>query len=159
MPTLSPSATAVPSAPGRHARARWIALAVLLLVALAALPVCLADPALLRQVYTNLLNNAFKFTRKRAGARVEVGSRMENGERVWFVKDNGAGFDMRYASKLFGVFQRLHSAEEYEGTGVGLALVQRIVQRHGGRIWAESSPGQGAAFFFTLPEREAALEL
>ena len=106
---------------------------------------------LLEQVFVNLLSNAFKFTRGRAPAVIEVGSVRQAGELILFVRDNGAGFDMKYANKLFGVFQRLHSADEFEGTGVGLSIVQRIIQRHGGRIWAESAPDRGAAFFFTLP--------
>ena len=114
------------------------------------LPVCNADPALLQQVYLNLLSNALKFTRTRPVARIEVGTVEGEGPAVYFVKDNGAGFDMAYQDKLFAVFQRLHRQEEYEGTGVGLAIVQRIVARHGGRVWADGKPGVGAAFYFTL---------
>ncbi len=117
-----------------------------------ALPPCQADPALLKQVWVNLLSNAVKYTRNRELARIEIGCRGGggNGEPVFFVKDNGVGFDMRYAHKLFAVFQRLHRAEDYEGSGVGLAIVQQIVSRHGGRVWAEAEPGEGATFFFTL---------
>ena len=117
------------------------------------LPACSADPALLKQVWMNLLSNALKYTSRREAARVEIGGEQSNstGRPTYFVKDNGIGFDMRLADKLFGVFQRLHTAEEYEGTGVGLAIVQRIIQRHGGRIWAVGQPGRGATFSFTLP--------
>jgi signal transduction histidine kinase len=113
-------------------------------------PAANGDVALLRQVLTNLLSNAVKFTKPREQARIVFGSTVQDGETVYFVADNGVGFDMRYASKLFGVFQRLHSANEFSGTGVGLAIVERIVHRHGGRVWAESAPGEGATFFFTL---------
>jgi light-regulated signal transduction histidine kinase (bacteriophytochrome) len=113
-------------------------------------PAGLADPALLEQVYVNLLSNAIKFTRSRDHAVIEVSARVEGCGTVHTVADNGVGFDPRYADKLFAVFQRLHAGEDYEGTGVGLALVQRIVQRHGGRVWADLRPGGGAAFHFTL---------
>ena len=129
------------------------------------LPACKADPTLVKQVWTNLLANALKYTRKRETARIEIGCRTQprlavdglptspdsaGPEVVYFVKDNGAGFDMKYSPKLFGVFQRLHRAADYEGTGVGLAIVQRIVQRHGGRVWGEAVPNEGATFSFTL---------
>jgi light-regulated signal transduction histidine kinase (bacteriophytochrome) len=114
------------------------------------LPQCQADPTLLRQVFVNLLSNAFKFSRDRAPAVIEVGCMMKDGETAYFVSDNGVGFDMRFTDKLFGVFQRLHANGDFEGTGVGLAIVHKIVQRHGGRIWAEGMPGGGATFYFTL---------
>ncbi len=114
------------------------------------LPDCLGDEALLRQVLTNLFSNAIKFTRRRKPARIEVGYRREPREIVYFVRDNGVGFDMRFASNLFGMFQRLHSQDEFEGTGIGLSIVQRIVERHGGRIWVDAAPDQGATFYFSL---------
>jgi light-regulated signal transduction histidine kinase (bacteriophytochrome) len=119
-------------------------------VQLGALPDCVGDPTLLKQVFANLLANAIKFTRGKKAAVVEIGCQEQNGERVYFVRDNGAGFDMDYVNKLFGPFQRLHSQDEFEGTGVGLSIVQRIINRHGGRIWAESEVNKGAAFYFTL---------
>ncbi len=115
------------------------------------LPDCKADPVLLKQVYANLISNAAKFTAKRDQARIEVGADTGS-ETVYYVKDNGAGFDPARADRLFGVFQRLHRAEDFPGTGVGLATVQRIVARHGGRIWCHAAPNEGAAFFFTLQE-------
>src|SRR5262249_47202729 len=114
-------------------------------------PGVLADEGLLAQVYANLLSNAFKFTRNVASPSVQVGSDVRDGERVFFVRDNGVGFDMREAGRLFDPFQRLSSAEEFEGSGVGLSIVHRVVTRHGGRIWVEASPGSGACFMFTLP--------
>ena len=111
----------------------------------------MGDRALIRQVWMNLLSNAIKFSSKREQPVIEVCSRQDSDEIVFSVSDNGAGFNMQYADKMFGVFQRLHSAHEYEGTGVGLAIVQRIIHRHGGQVWAEAEEGKGATFYFTLP--------
>ncbi len=115
------------------------------------LPPAVGDPMMLRQVFANLIGNAVKFTRGTDLATIEVGGRERDGENVYYVKDNGVGFDMKHAEKMFGVFKRLHSSEQFEGTGIGLALVKKIVNRHGGRVWAESALGEGATIFFTIP--------
>ena len=120
-------------------------------VVLTPLPPTSGDGALLRNVLINLIGNAFKFSANRAHPKVEIGAQQDGADVTYYVKDNGVGFDMQYAGKLFGVFQRLHRPDEFEGTGVGLALSQRIIERHGGRIWAEGKVGEGATFFFTLP--------
>lgn len=115
------------------------------------LPDCHADPVLLRQVLTNLIGNALKYSSRSATPKIEIGSMMgATGETVYFVKDNGIGFDMKYAEKLFGVFQRLHSGRDFDGTGIGLAIAQNVILRHGGKIWAEAEPDKGATFFFTI---------
>jgi light-regulated signal transduction histidine kinase (bacteriophytochrome) len=119
-------------------------------IAIGALPPCTADAILLKQVFVNLLSNALKYTRKKDFARIEVGASDDTGKWVYYIRDNGAGFDPRHGGKLFGVFQRLHLADEFEGIGIGLSIVQRIIHRHGGRIWAEGSVDQGATFSFTL---------
>jgi light-regulated signal transduction histidine kinase (bacteriophytochrome) len=115
-----------------------------------------ADHGLLHVVMDNLLSNAFKFTGKKADAEIEFGVRDIDGKRAFFVRDNGDGFNMEYAHKLFGAFQRLHTANEFEGTGIGLATVQRVIYRHNGKVWAEAIEGLGATFYFTLPQMEQA---
>jgi light-regulated signal transduction histidine kinase (bacteriophytochrome) len=117
---------------------------------IADLPSAAFDPILIKQVFQNLLANALKFTRPRERAVIEIGYRQENGQTVIAIRDNGVGFSMKHTDKLFGVFQRLHRAEDFEGTGIGLATVQRIIHKHGGQVWAEAEPDKGATFCFTL---------
>ena len=127
-------------------------------ISLADLPAAWGDPVLIKQVFFNLLDNALKYTRKCEVAHIEIGFFMHDGQNAYFVRDNGVGFDMKYAGKLFDVFQRLHPATEFEGAGIGLANVRRIVLRHGGKVWADASVGQGATFYFTLPPPPAKTE-
>jgi two-component system sensor kinase len=115
------------------------------------LPPLLGDPALIKQVFKNLLENAVKFTKIRDAALIEAGSFVRENEIVYYVRDNGIGFDMRYYNKLFSVFERLHGPDDYEGTGIGLSIVQRIIVRHGGRVWAEAKENEGATFYFSFP--------
>ncbi len=122
------------------------------------LPSCLGDRALVKQVWINLISNAVKYSSKAAAPRVEISGREEGEQVIYTVRDNGVGFDMQYYGKLFGVFQRLHGVDEFSGTGVGLAIVMRVVTRHGGHAWAESAPGEGAVFNFSLPRRESVHE-
>lgn len=121
-------------------------------ITVAALPACSGDASMLRQVWFNLLGNAIKYSSKKEKPQIEIGAKDDPGFHVYYVKDNGAGFDMKYAGKLFGVFQRLHRQDEFEGTGLGLALVKRIISKHGGEIWADASPGKGATFYFSVPK-------
>ena len=119
-----------------------------------AIPPSTGDRAMMRQVFVNLLSNAIKFSRFKEPAMIKVGASIKGGEAVYFVQDNGAGFDMQYVDKLFGAFQRLHSTNEFEGTGIGLAIVKRIITRHGGRVWAEGKVNEGATIYFALPTKE-----
>jgi light-regulated signal transduction histidine kinase (bacteriophytochrome) len=121
---------------------------------IAALPTLDCDAVLIRQVFSSLLSNALKATRSRPQAVIEVGTMRQDGHLVFFVRDNGVGFDMKYADKLFTIFQRLHPQQEFEGIGAGLAMAQRIVQKHGGRMWAEAAASQGATFYFTVSGRD-----
>jgi PAS domain S-box-containing protein len=121
-------------------------------ITVAALPACSGDATMLRQVWANLLGNAIKYSSKKEKPQIEIGALDDPGAHVYYVKDNGAGFDMKYANKLFGVFQRLHRQDEFEGTGLGLALVKRIISKHGGEIWADASPDKGATFYFSIPK-------
>jgi signal transduction histidine kinase len=123
-----------------------------------AIPPALGDSAMVRQVFVNLIANAIKFSSRKETPMIHVGATVGESETVYYVKDNGAGFDMQFAGKLFGVFHRLHSMEEFEGTGIGLAIVKRIVARHGGRVWAEGKVGEGATFYFALPVKEKSHE-
>jgi PAS domain S-box-containing protein len=124
-------------------------------VKLGALAPCHADALLLRQVYENLVSNALKYSVQANPPTIDIGTRHEGGEAVYYVRDNGIGFDMTYVNKLFGVFQRLHAPGQFEGTGIGLALVRRIIERHNGRVWADSVPGSGATFYFTIGRHDA----
>lgn len=118
------------------------------------LPPAFGDETTIKLVITNLISNAVKYSSKCEIARIQLGYEKKNGEIIYFIKDNGVGFDMQYVNKLYGVFQRLHSTKEFEGNGVGLAIVQRIILRHEGRVWAEGEPRKGATFYFTLPVKK-----
>ena len=119
------------------------------------LPPASGDTVMMRQVFTNLISNAIKYSSKKENARIVIGSESSDNEVIYYVKDDGVGFDMQYSKKLFGVFQRLHSEKEFDGNGVGLAIVQRIILRHDGRVWAEGEKGMGATFYFALPVKPA----
>jgi light-regulated signal transduction histidine kinase (bacteriophytochrome) len=121
------------------------------------LPDCMADPALIRQVWMNFISNAVKYSSKRESPKISIEYRAQDDEIIYFIKDNGAGFDMKYVDKIFGVFQRLHTSDEFEGTGVGLAIVQRIITKHGGRVWVEAEPDAGATYYFSLPNETGEL--
>jgi light-regulated signal transduction histidine kinase (bacteriophytochrome) len=125
------------------------------------LPTCEADYSLLTQVWINLISNAIKYTGKTTNPHIEIGfqngANQETKEIIYFIRDNGAGFDMQYADKLFGVFQRMHLESDFEGTGIGLAIVQHIIQRHGGTVWAEAAIDQGATFYFKIPDQSIAI--
>lgn len=118
------------------------------------MPSASGDPALIKQVWVNLISNAIKYSRKKEKPVVEIGAISHNGQTVYYIKDNGAGFDMEHSGKLFSVFQRLHKVTEYEGTGVGLALVHRIITKHGGKVWAEGKVESGATFYFKLNQQK-----
>jgi light-regulated signal transduction histidine kinase (bacteriophytochrome) len=122
-----------------------------LLLKVQSLPSARGDPAMIRQVFTNLLSNAMKFTRPMENGVIEVGGTVQESQNIYYIKDNGIGFDMKQATRLFSVFERLHGTDEFEGTGIGLAIVQRIIHRHGGWVWAEGKVNGGATFYFTLP--------
>ncbi len=121
-------------------------------------PSAFGDESLIREVLTNFISNAIKFSKNEKSPVIEVGGKLENNENIYYVKDNGAGFDMKYSDKLFGVFQRIPSQQEFEGTGVGLAIIQRIIHRHARRIWAEGKVNKGATFYFALPEKGEAIK-
>jgi light-regulated signal transduction histidine kinase (bacteriophytochrome) len=125
-----------------------------LLLDIKTLPPARGDQSMIRQVFVNLLSNAIKFTRPKGAGVIEIGCIVKETQNIYYVKDNGVGFNMQYAGKLFGVFQRQHTGDEFEGTGVGLAIVQGIIQRHGGQVWAEGEVSKGATFYFTLPRGE-----
>jgi light-regulated signal transduction histidine kinase (bacteriophytochrome) len=121
---------------------------------LAELPPCMGDPILIRQMWTNLISNAIKYTLPKEQCVIEISGTQKDGLCTYYIQDSGVGFNPKYSDKLFGLFQRLHKADEFEGTGVGLAIVQRIIHRHGGQVWGEGRLGDGATFHFTIPEKE-----